>query len=101
MIDPSAAVFAQEVLNKKQNNILNDIFNVESSSHHSIMPSKNQSRISHNLNSSLDKKSSTSSMMKRKHALESSILSDILSNKSSKASKIVPSKIKKESHPAG
>ncbi|CAF0710229.1 unnamed protein product [Brachionus calyciflorus] len=101
MIDPSAAVFAQEVLNNKQNNILDDVFNNETSTHHSVSNSKNHSRIS-NMNSSLKfSNQSVSSMTKRKHANESSILSEPISNKSPKASKIVLPKTKKESHTAG
>ncbi|RNA40959.1 hypothetical protein BpHYR1_044482 [Brachionus plicatilis] len=98
IIDPSAAVFAQEVLNNKQNNILE--FNLETPSHHSVVNSKNQSRISQS-NSSLDKKSSTSSMMKRKNAAETSFSSEAFSNKSSKMNKIIHSRSKKDSHPAG
>lgn len=98
MIDPSAAVFAQEVLNKKQNNILE--FNMETPSHHSLMNSKNHSRISQS-NSSLDKKSSISTMMKRKTATDTSFNSEAISNKSSKINKIIRSKSIKESHPAG
>lgn len=96
MIDPSGAVFAQEVLNNKKNKILD--FNVETPMQQSIINSKNHSRISHS-NSSLEKKSINSSMNKRKTASDTTFMSDFSSHH--KMNRINRSKTKKESHPAG
>lgn len=98
MIDPSGAVFAQEVLNSKQNNILD--FNIETPLQQSIVTSKSHSRISQS-NSSFEKKSTNSSMMKRKAAADTSFSSDMLSSKPSRMNRINRSKTNKESHPAG
>jgi len=100
-LDPPAAVFAKEVLNNKQNNIIEDIKNIGTAYQNNF--SSNKSRVS-DFSSMIDsKKSSNASTQRRRRfaIIAEDISEENESYKEIRKTNFFRNSLKKESHPAG